>query len=127
MYMYSFTDLLLDQCILCFLISRTFDCFNVCLICCLLVFIFSLLLRCHSPEIIKAYHDAIPLNRYGSEREIGEVIFFLSSAKASFVTGQTLAADGGFEATYKNIYVRDGIVLVVKNGVVPDNTSIGSL
>jgi NAD(P)-dependent dehydrogenase (short-subunit alcohol dehydrogenase family) len=53
----------------------------------------------HSPEIIKAYHDAIPLNRYGSEREIGEVIFFLSSAKASFVTGQTLAADGGFEAT----------------------------
>ena len=27
----------------------------------------------------------------------------------------------------ENIYVRDGIVLVVKNGVVPDNTSIGSL
>jgi len=53
----------------------------------------------HSPQIIKAYHDAIPLNRYGSEREIGEVIFFLCSPKASFVTGQTLAVDGGFEAT----------------------------
>ena len=53
----------------------------------------------HSPQIIKAYHDAIPLNRYGSEREIGEVIFFLCSSKASFVTGQTLAVDGGFEAT----------------------------
>ena len=53
----------------------------------------------HSPQIIKAYHDAIPLNRYGSEREIGEVIFFLSSAKASYVTGQTVAVDGGFEAT----------------------------
>ena len=53
----------------------------------------------HSPQIIKAYHDAIPLNRYGSEREIGEVIFFLSSPKASFVTGQTVAVDGGFEAT----------------------------
>ena len=50
----------------------------------------------HSPQIIKAYHDAIPLNRYGSEREIGEVIFFLCSPKASFVTGQTLAVDGGF-------------------------------
>merc|ERR1711991_304960 len=35
----------------------------------------------HSPQIIKAYHDAIPLNRYGSEREIGEVIFFLCSPK----------------------------------------------
>ena len=53
----------------------------------------------HSEQIIKAYHDAIPLNRYGSEREIGEVIFFLSSPKASFVTGQTVAVDGGFEAT----------------------------
>lgn len=53
----------------------------------------------HSPQIIAAYHDAIPLNRYGSEREIAEVIVFLCSDKASYVTGQTIAADGGFEAT----------------------------
>lgn len=53
----------------------------------------------HSQEIIDAYHDAIPLNRYGQEREIAEVIAFLLSDKASFVTGQTIAADGGFEAT----------------------------
>lgn len=53
----------------------------------------------HSPEIIAAYHDAIPLNRYGSEAEIGEVILFLCSSKASYVTGQTVAVDGGFEAT----------------------------
>jgi NAD(P)-dependent dehydrogenase (short-subunit alcohol dehydrogenase family) len=52
----------------------------------------------HSPEIIAAYHDALPLNRYGSEREIAEVIAFLCSEKASFVTGQIIAADGGFEA-----------------------------
>ena len=52
----------------------------------------------HSPEIIAAYHDAIPLNRYGSESEIAEVIAFLCSDKASFVTGQIIAADGGFEA-----------------------------
>ena len=37
----------------------------------------------HSPEIIAAYHDAIPLNRYGSERELAEVICFLASEKAS--------------------------------------------
>ncbi|MEM8630486.1 MAG: SDR family oxidoreductase [Pseudomonadota bacterium] len=53
----------------------------------------------HSQEIIEAYHDAIPLNRYGSEREIAEVICFLCSDKASYVTGQIIAADGGFEAT----------------------------
>ena len=53
----------------------------------------------HSQEIINAYHDAIPLNRYGSEREIAEVIVFLCSEKASYVTGQIVAADGGFEST----------------------------
>ena len=53
----------------------------------------------HSQEIIDAYHDAIPLNRYGSETEIGEAIAFLCSPKASYITGQVLAADGGFDST----------------------------
>ena len=53
----------------------------------------------HSQDIIDAYHDALPLNRYGSEREIAEAIVFLCSDRASFITGQCLAADGGFEAT----------------------------
>ena len=53
----------------------------------------------HSQAIIDAYHDAIPLARYGSEREIAEAIVFLCSDKASYITGQVLAADGGFEAT----------------------------
>ncbi len=53
----------------------------------------------HSQEIIDAYHDAIPLNRYGSEREIAELISFLVSDSASYVNGQVIAADGGFEST----------------------------
>lgn len=53
----------------------------------------------HTQDIIDAYHDAIPLNRYGSEDEIAAAIVFLASEKASYITGQTLAADGGFEAT----------------------------
>ncbi|MFT6556250.1 SDR family NAD(P)-dependent oxidoreductase [Sneathiella sp.] len=53
----------------------------------------------HTPDIIAAYHDAIPLNRYGTEEEIGEVIVFLCSEKASYVTGQIVASDGGFEST----------------------------
>lgn len=53
----------------------------------------------HTQDIIDAYHDAIPLNRYGQEREIAEAIYFLASERASYITGQILAADGGFEAT----------------------------
>ena len=53
----------------------------------------------HSAEIIAAYHDAIALNRYGSEAEIAQAIVFLASPKASYITGQVLAADGGFDST----------------------------
>ncbi|GKX35470.1 MAG: oxidoreductase [Rhizobiaceae bacterium MnEN-MB40S] len=58
-----------------------------------------LALAVHSPEIRAAYHDAIPLNRYGSEQEIAEAIVFLSSDKASYVSGQLLCVDGGFQST----------------------------
>jgi NAD(P)-dependent dehydrogenase (short-subunit alcohol dehydrogenase family) len=52
----------------------------------------------HSPEIRADYHDAIPLNRYGLEEELAEAIFFLCSERASYITGQILAVDGGFDA-----------------------------
>ena len=37
----------------------------------------------HAPEIISAYYDAIPLNRYGETRELAEAIVFLCSDKAA--------------------------------------------
>lgn len=52
----------------------------------------------HTPEIRADYHDAIPLNRYGLEEELAEAILFLSSDRASYITGQVLAVDGGFDA-----------------------------
>lgn len=55
--------------------------------------------KVHNDEIRAAYHAAIPLNRYGLETEIAEAIFFLASDKASYVNGQILAVDGGFEST----------------------------
>ncbi|MCB1479306.1 MAG: SDR family oxidoreductase [Rhodobiaceae bacterium] len=55
--------------------------------------------KVHSAEIRADYHDAIPLNRYGTEEEIAEVIVFLCSPKASYLTGQMISVDGGFNAT----------------------------
>ncbi|MBL8342175.1 MAG: SDR family oxidoreductase [Rubrivivax sp.] len=52
----------------------------------------------HSPAIRRDYHDAIPLNRYGTPEEIAEVVGFLCSPQAAYVNGQVLAADGGFDA-----------------------------
>jgi NAD(P)-dependent dehydrogenase (short-subunit alcohol dehydrogenase family) len=53
----------------------------------------------HTPAIRADYHDTIPLNRYGLEEELAEAIFFLCSERASYITGQMLCVDGGFEAT----------------------------
>jgi len=55
--------------------------------------------KVHSIFIRQDYHDAIPLNRYGLPEELADVIFYLCSDQASYVTGQALAVDGGFDAT----------------------------
>ncbi|MFG1214538.1 SDR family oxidoreductase [Xanthobacter flavus] len=52
----------------------------------------------HSPAIRADYHDAIPLARYGLEEELAEAVLFLCGDKASYITGQELAVDGGFDA-----------------------------
>ena len=52
----------------------------------------------HSVAIRSDYYDAIPQNRYGTCEEIAEAVGFLCSERASFVNGQVLAVDGGFEA-----------------------------
>ncbi len=53
----------------------------------------------HSAEIRADYHDAIPLARYGTEDEIAATIWFLCSPQAGYINGQTIAVDGGFDAT----------------------------
>ena len=39
--------------------------------------------------------DALPLGRVGEAREAGDVIAFLASERASFVTGAAINVDGG--------------------------------
>lgn len=53
----------------------------------------------HTPDIRADYHNAIPLNRYGTEKELAEAVYFLSSDKASYINGEILNVDGGFAAT----------------------------
>jgi NAD(P)-dependent dehydrogenase (short-subunit alcohol dehydrogenase family) len=53
----------------------------------------------HTPEIRQDYHDHMPLNRYGLEEELADVIFFLCGEHATYMTGQVIAVDGGFDST----------------------------
>ena len=53
----------------------------------------------HTHAIRKDYHDVIPLNRYGTTGEIADAVVYLCSPRASYVNGQVLAVDGGFEST----------------------------
>jgi NAD(P)-dependent dehydrogenase (short-subunit alcohol dehydrogenase family) len=53
----------------------------------------------HSVAIRQDYYDTIPLNRYGTVEEIAATAGFLCSPAASYINGQTLAVDGGFDAT----------------------------
>ena len=52
----------------------------------------------HSVAIRQDYYDTIPLNRYGTPEEVAATVYFLCSDEASYVNGQTLAVDGGFDA-----------------------------
>jgi NAD(P)-dependent dehydrogenase (short-subunit alcohol dehydrogenase family) len=53
----------------------------------------------HTVAIRSDYYDAIPLNRYGTVEEIANAVGWLCGPDASYVNGQTVAADGGFDAS----------------------------
>jgi 3-oxoacyl-[acyl-carrier protein] reductase len=46
-------------------------------------------------EVRAAAAQEIPLGRYGEPRELGDVVAFLLSARASYLTGQIIGVDGG--------------------------------
>ena len=47
------------------------------------------------PAAMQMVMSRTPLKRIGSPREIGDVVAFLASKKASYITGETLYVDGG--------------------------------
>lgn len=50
------------------------------------------------PEILDAELARIPMGRTGRPEEIADAVLFLSSAAAAYITGTTLAVDGGYLA-----------------------------
>ena len=48
-----------------------------------------------NPEAMKMVMSRTPLQRVGAAREIGDVVAFLASKKASYITGETIYVDGG--------------------------------
>ena len=57
-------------------------------------------LRMQGEELDQTWIDAakknIPMRRFGSGEEVAEVVAFLCGERASYVTGQAIAVDGGY-------------------------------
>ncbi len=49
-----------------------------------------------SQEWIDAAKKSTPLRRFGKPREVADAAVFLASARAGYITGQTLFVDGGY-------------------------------
>jgi len=56
--------------------------------------------------------DAIPLGRMGTPRDDGELVAFLASDKATYITGTTIRVDGGLVLSGLNENSRDGGIVV---------------
>lgn len=53
--------------------------------------------KCHSQATMQELCDNTPLARVGNVNEVANTVLFLTSSKASFITGQTIEITGGFK------------------------------
>jgi NAD(P)-dependent dehydrogenase (short-subunit alcohol dehydrogenase family) len=49
----------------------------------------------YTPEVRRTYEERIPMQRIGTAEEVADVVLFLASDAARYLTGQELVVDGG--------------------------------
>lgn len=58
------------------------------------------------PEVRRLRSARVPMNRLGSAADVADAVLFLGSDKAAYVTGQTVAVDGGITKSALNAMPR---------------------
>ena len=51
--------------------------------------------KVYGDEKMKEIYESIPLGRFGTPRDIGNLVAYLVSSKGNYITGQVLGVDGG--------------------------------
>jgi 3-oxoacyl-[acyl-carrier protein] reductase len=61
----------------------------------------------YTPEVRRTYESRIPLGHIARSEEVADVVVFLASPAARYVTGQELIVDGGFTVNGAVGHARD--------------------
>jgi NAD(P)-dependent dehydrogenase (short-subunit alcohol dehydrogenase family) len=60
------------------------------------------------PEIVRRRQNMIPIRRFAEPQDIADVVLFLASDRAGYVTGQNLVVDGGIGRALMGLIPRPG-------------------
>jgi NAD(P)-dependent dehydrogenase (short-subunit alcohol dehydrogenase family) len=55
------------------------------------------------PEVLERVRSALPAGRMAAPREVAELVAYLASAEAAYVTGQAVGIDGGLSLNTRSI------------------------